>query len=76
MYLTAGGVVQGAGREAGQITQVLEEVQTRHADGLWLQLRHLETHGDVNSHTNTHNETNVNTQSAASVELKTSSGGN
>lgn len=44
VYLTAGGVVQRTGGEASQVTEVLKEIQARHADGLWLQLRHLQTH--------------------------------
>lgn len=51
VYLTAGGVVQGAGGEAGKVTKVLEEVEARHADGLWLQLGHLETHSEENNET-------------------------
>ena len=49
VHLAAGGVVQGAGGEAGQVTEVLEEVEACHADGLWLQLRHLEAQTRINT---------------------------
>lgn len=49
LHLTAGGAVQSAGGEASQVTQVLEQVEARHADGFWLQLRHLDTH-TLNTH--------------------------
>lgn len=42
MYLTAGSVVQRAGGEASQITEVLKEVEAGHADCFGFQLRHLQ----------------------------------
>lgn len=42
-YLTAGGVVQRTGSKASQVTEVLKQVEARHADGFWLQLWHLQT---------------------------------
>lgn len=50
VYLTAGGIIQGAGGKASQVTEVLKEVQARHADGFWFQLGHLETESDPSAH--------------------------
>ncbi len=50
VHLTAGGVVQCTGGEASQVTEVLKEVKARHADGLWLQLGHLEKHTQLHQH--------------------------
>lgn len=50
IYLTARGVVQRSGSKPGQVTEVLKEVEACHADSLWLQLWHLETHSDINKH--------------------------
>lgn len=41
VYLAVGAAVIGAGGQTGQVTEMLEEVEARHADGLRLQLGHL-----------------------------------
>lgn len=43
-YLAVGVAVIGAGGQTCQVTEVLEQIQPRHADRLGLQLRHLKTH--------------------------------
>lgn len=39
--LAVGAAVVSAGGQSSQITQMLKQVESRHADGLGLQLRHL-----------------------------------